>query len=52
MTIHEAIGRAETELLTRTHADRALAYAALAIAKALAEINDRHEGERGLRMTQ
>ena len=44
LTIQEAIGRAETELVTCTHDDPtllALAYAALAIAKALAEMNDR-----------
>ena len=44
LTIQEAIGRAETELLTCTHDDQTLlglAYAALAIAKALAEMNDR-----------
>ena len=50
MTTHEAIGHAEVELLTCTHDDPtllALAYAALAIAKALAEMNDRQHYRPG-----
>ena len=54
MTTQEAIGRAEVELLTCTHDDPtlldptllALAYAALAIAKALAEVNEQAEAVR------
>ena len=48
MTTHEAIEHAEVELLTCTHDDPtllALAYAALAIAKALAVMNDRQRDE-------
>lgn len=44
ITIQEAIERAEGELLHYTHDNPtllALAYAALAIAKTLAEINER-----------
>ena len=51
MTTHEAIERAEGELLGCVHHAHdptilALAYAALAIAKALAEVNEQAEAVR------
>ena len=58
MTTHEAIERTEGELLAYVQCSHdnptllALAFAALAIAKALAEISDRYKAERRLRMTQ